>query len=77
MKSETQISNKKPTANSAGVKERKSSVHTGNTYDLAPNESDIRKVIESRAYLMAEENGFKGPPLDYWLAAEQEVRYLL
>ena len=74
MKSQTQIGNKKSTANSAQLKGKGSFMLTGNTFDPAPHESELHKVIESKAYLLAEENGFNGSPIDYWLAAEREVR---
>lgn len=74
MKSQTQIGNKKSTANSAQLKGKGSFMLTGNTFDPAPYESELHKTIESLAYLLAEKDGFNGPPIDYWLAAEQEVR---
>lgn len=32
-----------------------------------------RRLIEARAYLKAEADGFSGDPVQYWLAAEAEV----
>ncbi len=74
MRSETQTGNQKPTVNPVPIKESKSSMHYGNSFDSAPDESELHKIIETRAYLLAEENGFNGSSVDFWLAAEQEVR---
>jgi hypothetical protein len=74
MKSQTQIGNKKSTANPVLLKGKGSFMLTGNTFDPAPHESELHKIISSQAYLLAEKDGFNGSPIDYWLAAEQEVR---
>ncbi len=74
MKSGTQIGNKKLTANPVQQKGKRSSMLSGNSFDPAPYESELHKVIESKAYLLAEKDGFSSSPVDYWLTAEQEVR---
>lgn len=44
------------------------------TYPVA-YELELQRVIELAAYFLAEKDGFRRPPLDYWLAAEQNCRY--
>ncbi len=34
---------------------------------------ELRRIIELDAYLRAEADGFRGSPLDYWLAAERDA----
>lgn len=36
---------------------------------------ELHRVIELAAYFLAEKDGFRRSPLDYWLAAEQGCRY--
>lgn len=36
-------------------------------------ELELHRVIEFQAYLRAERDGFRQSPLDYWLAAEEDV----
>jgi hypothetical protein len=74
MKSETRMGNKKSTANPVRLKGKRPFMLSGNTFDPTPHESELHKIIESKAYLLAEKDGFNGSPIDYWLAAEQEVR---
>ena len=74
MKSETQMGNRKTVKRKSTATPVRPFMHSGNTFDPAPHESELHKVIESKAYLLAEENGFNGSPIDYWLAAEREVR---
>lgn len=35
---------------------------------------ELHRIIEVDAYLRAEADGFRRSPLDYWLAAEKEVK---
>lgn len=36
-------------------------------------EPELKRAIEQEAYIRAEKDGFKLSPMDYWLAAEQEL----
>jgi len=36
-------------------------------------ELELKRAIELEAYKRAEEDGFKRSPMDYWLAAEEDV----
>ena len=74
MKSGTQMGNRKTAKSKSTAAPVRPFMHSGNTFDPAPHELELHKIIESQAYLLAEKDGFKGFPLDYWLAAEQEVR---
>jgi hypothetical protein len=44
------------------------------TYPVA-YELELYRVIELAAYYLAENDGFRRSPPDYWLAAEQSCRY--
>lgn len=35
---------------------------------------EVHRIIEVDAYLRAEADGFRLSPLDYWLAAEKELK---
>ncbi len=74
MKSGTQTGTKKSAASSVRANGEKSFMHSGNSFDPEPHEFELHKIIENQAYLLAEKDGFNSSPVDYWLAAEQEVR---
>lgn len=35
---------------------------------------ELHRIIELKAYFLAEKDGYRQSPLDYWLAAENEVQ---
>lgn len=37
---------------------------------------ELHRIVELDAYFLAEADGFRRPPLDYWLAAENDRRIL-
>ena len=37
-------------------------------------ELEVHRIIQCEAFLLAEKDGFKRSPLDYWLTAEKCVR---
>jgi len=53
------------------------SQHDGSVYEIShfpvAYELEIHRIIQCEAFLLAERDGFKRPPLDYWLAAEKCV----
>jgi hypothetical protein len=58
-----------------GDKNRESACGVGHlpvAYEL-----ELHRTIQINAYYRAEKDGFKRTPLDYWLAAEDEVLSLV
>ena len=52
----------------AGRKKRSSKIKKA-----APNSKVRYRMIQDAAYYLAEEDGFRGDPLEYWLAAEKQI----
>ena len=52
--------------------QNENSIHAHNRLPIA-YELELHRIIELNAYLRAEKDGFRGSPLDYWLAAENEI----
>jgi len=49
-----------------------STIHDANT-SIAYN-TELNRLIEVEAFEQASKDGFKKPPLEYWLSAERYVR---
>lgn len=58
----------KPAAPSAKAAPRKTT---------APSAEQRYRMVQDAAYYLAEKNGFKGGAMDYWIAAEAEIKVFL
>ncbi len=62
------VAEKKPVAKKTAAPKAKPS-------KISPEER--YRMVEVAAYFMAERNGFKGSPVEYWTAAEAQIAKLL
>lgn len=44
---------------------------------VAPSAGERYRMVQDAAYYLAEKNGFKGGAMDYWIAAEAEIKLFL
>lgn len=66
---------KKPAAKPAAKKAAPKAAKTSKPNKIS-NEERYR-MVEVAAYFLAERNGFKGSPVEYWTAAEAQISKLL
>jgi len=68
---------KKTTTKKAATKKapaRKKAAPARKAAKTTAEKKDLYRQIEESAYLMAEQDGFRQDPVNYWLAAEMQVQ---